>query len=49
MGVSDPTLPVFWETYIWVKMQQLELDMNYWLVQNGENSTTKLYIVTLLI
>ena len=24
------TLPVFWETYVWVKKQQLELDMEQW-------------------
>ena len=42
------TLPVSWEICMWVKKQQLELDTE-WLAQNWERSTTKLYIVTVLI
>ena len=42
------TLPVSWETCLWVKKQQLELNMEQ-LVQNWERRMTRLYIVTLLI
>ena len=34
--------------YMWVKKQQLELDKE-WPVQNWEKSTSRLYIITLLI
>ena len=39
----------FWETYLQVKKQQLELDMKQHLVPNRKRSTSRLYIVTLLI
>ena len=42
------TLPVSWETLMWVKKQQ-NWTWNNWLVQNWERSTSRLYIVTLLI
>ena len=42
------TLPASWEICMQVKKQQLELDMNR-LVSNQERSTSRLYIVTLLI
>ena len=38
-------LPASWETCLQVKKQQLELDME----QDWERSTSRLYIVTLLI
>ena len=38
-----------WETCMQVKKQQLELDMENRLVPNRERSTSRLYIVTLLI
>ena len=41
------TLPASWEIYMWVKKQQLEPDME--LVPNWERSTSRLFIVTLLI
>ena len=40
------TLPASWETYMQVKKQQLELDMEE---LTGERSTSRLYIVILLI
>ena len=43
------TWPASWEIYMQVKKQQLELDMEQWLVPNRERSTSRLYIVTLLI
>ena len=44
------TLPASWEICMQVKMQQLEWDMEqYELIQNWEKSTSRLYIVTLLI
>ena len=43
------TLPVFRETCMWVKKHQLEPDMEQGLVPNWERSTSRLYIVTLLI
>ena len=46
---SHSTWPASWETYMQVRKQQLELDMNNRLVPNGKRSTSKLYIVTLLI
>ena len=42
------TLPVSWETCMQVKKQQLELDMEQ-LIQKWERSTSRPYIVTLLI
>ena len=45
---DQTTLPVSWEICMWVKKQQLELDMER-LAQNWERSTTKVYVVTLLI
>ena len=43
------TLPASWEVGIQVKKQQLELDMEQWLVSDKKRSTSRLYIVTLLI
>ena len=43
------TLLVSCETCMQVKKQQIELDMEYWLVQNWEKSMKRLYIVNLLI
>ena len=43
------TWPSSWETYMQVRKQQLELDMENRLVPNQERSTSRLYIVTLLI
>ena len=48
MGVPDH-FSCLLETCLWVKKQQLKLDTNKGLVQNWERSTTRLYIVTLLI
>ena len=42
------TLPVSWETCIWVKKQQ-KLRWNDWLVQNWERNMSRLYIVTLFV
>ena len=42
-------LPVFLETCMQVKKQQLEPDMEQWIDSKLESSTSKLYIVTLLI
>ena len=41
--------PASWEICIQVKKQQLELDMEQQTVPNGERSTSRLSIVTLLI
>ena len=43
------TLPASWEICMQVQKQQLELDMEQILVPNKERSTSRLYIVTLLI
>ena len=43
------TWPASWETYMQVRRQHLELDMEQWLVPNRKRSTSRLYIVTLLI
>jgi len=43
------TLPVSGEICMQVKKQQLELDMEQRLVPNPERSTSRLYIVTLII
>ena len=43
------TLPACWQICMQVKKQQLELDMNNRLVPNWERSTSRLYIVNLLI
>ena len=43
------TWPASWETYMQVRKQQLELDMNNRLVPNRKRSMSRLYIVTLLI
>ena len=43
------TSPASWESYMQVKKQQLELDMEHGLVQNWKRKTSRLYIVTLLI
>jgi len=42
------TWPASWETYMQVRKQQLELDMNNRLVPNRKRSMPRLYIVTLL-
>ena len=41
--------PASWEICMQVKKQQLELDMEQQTGSNWENSTPRLYIVTLLI
>ena len=38
-----------WETYMQVRKQELELDMDNRLVSNRKRSTSRLYIVTLFI
>ena len=43
------TLPASWEIYMQVKKQQLELDVEPQTGSNQERSTSRLYIVTLLI
>ena len=43
------TWPASWETCMQLRKQQLELDMEKWLVPNRKRSTSRLYIVTLLI
>ena len=43
------TWPASWETYLQFIRQQLELDMKERLVPNRKRSTSRLYIVTLLI
>ena len=43
------TWPNSWETCMQVRKQQLELDWNNRLVPNRKRSTSRLYIVTLLI
>ena len=43
------TWPASWEICMKVKKQQLEPDMEQQLVQNWERSSSRLYIVTLLI
>ena len=43
------TLPVSWETCVWVKKHSLNWTWNNGLVQNWEGSMTRLYVVTLLI
>ena len=43
------TWPASWEICMQVKKQQLELDMEQRLVTNQERSTSRLYIVTLLV
>ena len=43
------TWPASWETGMQIRKQQLELDMNNRLLPNREKSTSRLYIVTLLI
>ena len=43
------TWPASWEICMQVKKHQLELDMDNGLVPNWERSTSRLYIVTLLI
>ena len=46
MGIPDH-LPASWEICMQVKKQQLELDMEKWLVPNWERGMSRLY--TLLI
>ena len=43
------TWPASWETYMQLRKQQLELDMDNRLVPNRKRSTSRLYIVTQLI
>ena len=45
----ETTWPASWEICMQVKKQQLESDMNNEMIQNWERSTSRLYIVTLLI
>ena len=47
MGIPDH-LPASWETYMQVKKQQLEPDMQQQTFPNWERSMSRLYIVTLL-
>ena len=46
---SQTTWPASWETYMQVRKQQLELDMEQRLVPNRKRSMSRLYIFTLLI
>ena len=48
MGIPDH-LPASWEICMQVRKQQLELDMEQQTGPNWERSTSRLYIVTLLI
>jgi len=43
------TLPASWEIGMQVKKQQLEMDMEQQTGSKSERSTSRLYIVTLLI
>ena len=43
------TWPASWETYMQVRKQQLELDMEQQSGSKSGSSTSRLYIVTLLI
>ena len=43
------TLPASWEICMQVKKQQLEPDMEQQMVLNKERSTSRLFVVTLLI
>ena len=43
------TWPASWETYMQVRKQQLELDMEQQTAPNRKRSTSRPYIVTLLI
>ena len=43
------TLTVSWATWMWVKKQKLQPNMEQWTVQHWERGTSLLYIVTLLI
>ena len=43
------TWPASWETYMQVRRQQLELDMEQQTGSNRKRSTSRLYIVTLFI
>ena len=43
------TWPASWETYMQVRKQQSELDMEQQIGSNSKRSTSRLYIVTLLI
>ena len=47
--MNQTSLPASWEICIQVKKQQLEPNMEQWLVQNWQRSMSRLYIVTLLI
>ena len=47
--LKETTWPASWETWMQVRKQQLELDMEQKLVPNRKRSTSSLYIVTLLI
>ena len=48
MGIPD-TLPASCETCMQVKKQQVELDVEKWMVPNWERSMSRLHIVMLLI
>ena len=43
------TWPASWETCIQLKKQLLEQEMEQWMVLNRKRSTSRLYIVTMLI
>ena len=49
LRIQDHITCLLREHSMWVKKQQLELDMEQLTGQNWERSTTSLYIVTLLI
>ena len=46
---KQTTWLALWETYVQVRKQQLELDMEQQMVPNRKRSSSRLYIVTLLI
>ena len=48
MGIPDH-IPASWETSMQVKKQQLESDMEQWMVQNWERSGSRLYTGILFI
>ena len=49
MGIPSASWPASWEICMQVKKQKLELDMEQQTGPNKKRSTSRLYIVTLLI
>ena len=49
MGEYQTTWSASWETYMQIRKQQLELDMEQQTGSKQKRSTSRLYIVTLLI